>query len=46
MELLIEGYRWLVGIVLLVVVWRVLKTVFTRPFVDPLEQPDYMIKVH
>ena len=45
MELLIEGYRWLVGVVLLVVVYRVLKTVFQRPFIDPLEQPDYMVHI-
>ena len=45
MDLLIEGYRWLVGLVLLLVVYRVLKTAFQRPFVDPLDQPDHMIRI-
>ena len=46
MELLLDGYRLLVGVALLVVVYGVLKRCFREPFIDPLDQPDYMIKLH
>lgn len=41
-----EGYRWLVGIALIVFTYHVLKRIFQRPFKDEfaLDEPDYMVK--
>ena len=46
MNLAIEGYRLLVGFALLIAALIILKKSFSEPFVDELNKPDYMIKVH
>ena len=45
-NLAIEGYRLLVGFALLIAALIILKKSFSEPFVDELDKPDYMIKVH
>jgi len=48
LELAVEGYRWLVGIALVILMYNVMKKLLTQPFKDEnaLDEPDYMIKVH
>ena len=45
-DLILEYYRWIFGIAIVVLVYKILRKLFRDPFIDDLNPPDYMVRIN
>ena len=45
-DLFLEFYRWIFGIAIVILAYKILRKLFRDPFKDDLNPPDYMIRIN